>query len=209
MAARSIPLATGILPIALGEATKTVPYVMDGRKTYRFTAALGRGAGDRRRRGRGHRRPPTGGPTRGRDPGRAARASPARSSRCRRPSPPSRSTASGPMTWRGPARRSNWRRARITDPCASAWPPWPTPTTPASRSVAARAPTCARSAATWRWLSALAGIFRPCGGLPVGPFDRGRRRFPWNRWRPSGIVPPPSGIFCRSRPRWTTSRHWP
>ncbi|MCW5722373.1 MAG: tRNA pseudouridine(55) synthase TruB, partial [Devosia sp.] len=26
------PLATGILPIALGEATKTVPFVMDGRK---------------------------------------------------------------------------------------------------------------------------------------------------------------------------------
>ncbi len=35
------PLATGILPIALGEATKTVPYVMDGRKTYRFTIRWG------------------------------------------------------------------------------------------------------------------------------------------------------------------------
>ena len=35
------PLATGILPIALGEATKTVPYVMDGRKTYRFTLKFG------------------------------------------------------------------------------------------------------------------------------------------------------------------------
>ena len=31
------PLATGILPIALGEATKTVPFVVDGSKTYRFT----------------------------------------------------------------------------------------------------------------------------------------------------------------------------
>jgi tRNA pseudouridine55 synthase len=30
------PLATGILPIALGEATKAVPYVQDGRKVYRF-----------------------------------------------------------------------------------------------------------------------------------------------------------------------------
>ena len=27
------PLASGILPIALGEATKTVPFVMDGRKS--------------------------------------------------------------------------------------------------------------------------------------------------------------------------------
>ncbi len=35
------PLATGVLPIALGEATKTVPYVMDGRKSYRFTVRWG------------------------------------------------------------------------------------------------------------------------------------------------------------------------
>ncbi|MGH7003163.1 MAG: tRNA pseudouridine(55) synthase TruB, partial [Alphaproteobacteria bacterium] len=35
------PLATGVLPIALGEATKTVPYAMEGPKTYKFTAAWG------------------------------------------------------------------------------------------------------------------------------------------------------------------------
>ena len=35
------PLATGVLPIALGEATKTVPYIMDAEKTYRFTATWG------------------------------------------------------------------------------------------------------------------------------------------------------------------------
>ena len=35
------PLATGILPIALGEATKTVPYVVDGKKGYRFTVRWG------------------------------------------------------------------------------------------------------------------------------------------------------------------------
>ncbi|MGH6902643.1 MAG: tRNA pseudouridine(55) synthase TruB [Geminicoccaceae bacterium] len=35
------PLATGVLPIAMGEATKTVAYVMEGRKHYRFTARLG------------------------------------------------------------------------------------------------------------------------------------------------------------------------
>ncbi|PZO77213.1 MAG: tRNA pseudouridine(55) synthase TruB [Mesorhizobium amorphae] len=35
------PLASGMLPIALGEATKTVPYVQDGAKTYRFTVAWG------------------------------------------------------------------------------------------------------------------------------------------------------------------------
>jgi tRNA pseudouridine55 synthase len=37
------PLATGILPIALGEATKTVPFAMDREKTYRFTIRWGEG----------------------------------------------------------------------------------------------------------------------------------------------------------------------
>lgn len=35
------PLATGVLPIALGEATKTVPIVQDGTKVYRFTIKWG------------------------------------------------------------------------------------------------------------------------------------------------------------------------
>lgn len=35
------PLASGILPIALGEATKTVSYVMDGTKTYRCQVQWG------------------------------------------------------------------------------------------------------------------------------------------------------------------------
>jgi len=35
------PLASGLLPIALGEATKTVSHAMDGRKIYRFTARWG------------------------------------------------------------------------------------------------------------------------------------------------------------------------
>ncbi len=35
------PLATGLLPIALGEATKTVQWAMDGRKVYRFEATWG------------------------------------------------------------------------------------------------------------------------------------------------------------------------
>ncbi len=35
------PLASGCLPIALGEATKTVPFVVDGRKTYVFTVRFG------------------------------------------------------------------------------------------------------------------------------------------------------------------------
>jgi tRNA pseudouridine55 synthase len=35
------PLATGVLPIAMGEATKTVAYIMDSRKSYLFTLRFG------------------------------------------------------------------------------------------------------------------------------------------------------------------------
>jgi len=35
------PLATGILPVALGEATKTVPYLVDAEKDYEFTVRWG------------------------------------------------------------------------------------------------------------------------------------------------------------------------
>ncbi len=35
------PLATGLLPVAFGAATKTVPYIMDGTKLYRFTLRWG------------------------------------------------------------------------------------------------------------------------------------------------------------------------
>lgn len=35
------PLASGVLPVAFGEATKTVPFVQDGEKAYRFTVRFG------------------------------------------------------------------------------------------------------------------------------------------------------------------------
>lgn len=35
------PFASGVLPIAFGEATKLVPYVTDGRKEYEFTLQFG------------------------------------------------------------------------------------------------------------------------------------------------------------------------
>ena len=49
------PIANGILPIALGEATKTVQYVMEGLKVYRFTVRWGeaRTTDDRDRQGSG------------------------------------------------------------------------------------------------------------------------------------------------------------
>ncbi|MGH7066492.1 MAG: tRNA pseudouridine(55) synthase TruB [Acetobacteraceae bacterium] len=35
------PLATGVLPVAFGAATKTIPYLVDGCKRYRFTLCWG------------------------------------------------------------------------------------------------------------------------------------------------------------------------
>ncbi|AQS88972.1 tRNA pseudouridine synthase B [Neoasaia chiangmaiensis NBRC 101099] len=35
------PLATGVLPVAFGRATKTIPFIMDSTKHYRFTLAFG------------------------------------------------------------------------------------------------------------------------------------------------------------------------
>lgn len=35
------PLATGVLPLAIGEATKAMSFVMDGRKAYRFAVRWG------------------------------------------------------------------------------------------------------------------------------------------------------------------------
>ncbi len=35
------PLATGVLPLAFGEATKTIPYIMDASKQYEFTILFG------------------------------------------------------------------------------------------------------------------------------------------------------------------------
>ncbi len=58
------PLASGCLPIALGEATKTVPFVMDGRKIYRFTVRWGEERDSDDADGRGDRDRATPGPTR-------------------------------------------------------------------------------------------------------------------------------------------------
>ena len=83
------PMATGVLAIALGEATKTVPYAMDAEKTYRFTARWGEArdsddaegkvtgtsrcppqpGGDRGRAAPLHRRPEPGAPGLFRDQG--------------------------------------------------------------------------------------------------------------------------------------------
>ena len=100
------PLASGALPIALGEATKTVPFVMDGRKIYQFTIRWGeeRDTDDAEGRVDRHRamQRPTAEPS-----ARCCRALSAQSSRCRRAIRPSRSRANAPMTSPATAKQSN------------------------------------------------------------------------------------------------------
>ena len=112
------PLASGCLPLALGEATKTVPFVMDGRKRYRFTVRWGEErdtddaeasvvatAESRPEAARSRRSLPS--------LHRHDRAGAAANS------PPSRSKASAPMTSPATARRSSWKPVRSI---STAWP---------------------------------------------------------------------------------------
>ena len=110
--ARSTRWPRGVLPIALGEATKTVPFLMDADKTYRFTIAWGATTASFDREGAVTatlRRAPDA----ARRSPRRCRPSSARSSRSRRPFPPSRSTASAPTTWPARASRWSWSRAPV------------------------------------------------------------------------------------------------
>ncbi len=179
------PLATGILPIALGEATKTVPFLMDADKAYRFTIAWGRTTATFDREGETDR------PLR-----RAPDARP-RSRRClprlrRRDQPgaahlsrPSRSTASAPTTW--PARATTVELKARTGDRIHSTPAWSRPPDAdhidASRSSAARAPMSAPSSATWprRW--APAATSASCAARASGRFTRGFGDSAGIRWR--------------------------
>ena len=183
---------------------------MDGRKSYRFTAALGRGARDRRRRRRGDR-----------DERRAAdarRRSAPRSPRFigddragaaglfRR----SRSTGSGPMIWPARARRSSWRRARSRIDALRALVAMPDADhavfeVDCGKGTYIRGLGARPGARAWARVGHVVGA-APHRGRAV---HRSAGDFAGQPRRPSGIVPPPSGTCFRSRPRWTTSRRWP
>ena len=164
------PLATGVLPIALGEATKTVPYAVDGTKHYRFTVRWGA--------------EPT--PT-------MPRAGSSRPATCARPreaieallprftgeilqTPPAFSAIKvdgdraydlarerrGRWCWsRAPCRSNRWTLRRHAGRRHGR----------ASRPTAARAPTCARSPATWAVRSAASAMSSRCAAPRVAPFD--------------------------------------
>ncbi len=104
------PLATGVLPIAFGAATKTVPYVMDGTKLYRFTLRFGEARDTDDADGQVTATTDVR-PADERDPAPPCRRSAATSCRSRRSSPPSRSPASAPTTWPARAAPRCWNPA--------------------------------------------------------------------------------------------------
>jgi hypothetical protein len=183
------PMATGILAIALGEATKTVPYAMDAQKTYRFTAAWGmsRDSDDAEGAVTGtcDKRP-------SRDEILAVLP---RFTGVLNQTPPAYSAikvgVSGPMTWPGTARRWCWNLARWRSMRPACWTR--PPTRRSSKSVVAKAltygPGCAILRAPW----ALWAMFRRCAGLNCAPGMK-KTRLGWIPLPLLCIVPPLLGI---------------
>ena len=156
------PLASGALPIALGEATKTVPFVMDGRKLYRFTVRWGEERDTDDAEGRviaGSDQRPSAEAIRALLPSFTGRIS-----RCRRAIRRSRSRASAPTISRATAKRWNCRPPGRDRPAGSL-------NSSRSRSAVLEAecgkgPTCARSPAILAALWAVSAMSAPCGGPP-------------------------------------------
>ncbi len=183
------PLATGVLPIAFGAATKTVPYVMDGTKLYRFTLRFGeqRDTDDA--------------------DGKITAASSNRptDARNQRLTPPlsRRHHADPPGLLRGEDRRRACLRHGPRRPRARPGTPprprrqvradqnAPTPTPPSSRSLRARAFTCAAWRATSPRPSEHCGHIAALRRNRVGPFTEAQA-IPLDKLRASDDTAPAS-----------------
>ena len=206
MPAPSTPSPPAYCPSPSGEATKTVPYAMDGEKVYRFTCPLGEGRDTDDSQGRIIAEVRVR-PRRSGDRGHAAalhrRHPPGRRPSTRR----SRSTASGPTTSPATARRSRldprWIRMRLPRRSSRSRPghggvrgglrqgrlhAWP------RRDLGRALGTC--------------GHRRRHTAPGWGP-SRSIERLRWKisrRWRTKSAA---RSVCSPSRPRWTTSRRWP
>ena len=164
------PLASGSLPIALGEATKTVSLVMDGRKLYRFTIRWGAetttddlegpvAATSDKRPSEAEIRAILPEFTGDDHAGPAALLGHQDRRRARLRSRP-----------RGRGRRARAARGRRSTGSSSS--PARTPTTPSSSPNAARAPMSARWRATWAGGSARTAMSWRSAGWPSGRSPR-------------------------------------
>ena len=190
------PLATGVLPLALGEATKTVPYVMDGSKVYRFTVRWGESR------------------TTDDADGDTVAISDVRPAATAIRSALAAFTGDIEQVPAGLLGDQGQRPAGLCPgPCVPSRSPWRhapsastgstlsmcrTRITQPSRSLPERAPTCAACAATWpatwaRWV-----ISSPSDESPLGRSMK-KMRFPWIIWRPWGIFRGLRSVCCPSR----------
>ncbi len=160
------PLATGVLPIALGEATKTVSFLMDADKAYRFTIAWGANTASFDRDGAitetSDVRP---------SPEAVAEALPAFVGEIAQIPPAFSAIKVGGERAYDLARAAvafDLAPRTVTVHSAQVTAAPPTPTTSRSRSPAARAPMCAAWRATWRSAWAPAATSRRCAARGSG-----------------------------------------
>ena len=159
------PLASGCLPIALGEATKTVPFVVDGRKVYLFTVRWGEERDTDDAEGRVVASSET------RPTAEAIRALLPNFTGTIEQVPPRYSAIKidGERAY-DLARDGEWwnlRRARSRSTGSTSWM-FPTPIMRCWRPNAARAPMCARSPATSAVRSARSATSRRCAEAGSG-----------------------------------------
>ena len=148
----------------MGEATKTVPFVMDGRKLYRFTVRWGeeRDTDDAEGRVRRDERraalaPRPSGPLLPRFTGSIQQVPPRYSAIKIEGERAYDLARDGEMVELppGPSKSAGW-----------SWWRSRTPITPCWRPNAAKAPMCARSPAIWAGRWAASAMSAPCGGSP-------------------------------------------
>ena len=200
------PLATGLLPVAFGAATKTVPYVMDGTKTYRFTLKFGEARDTDDADGQviaTHDARPT-------DEQINAALPAFRGDIMQVPPIYSAIKVAGERAYdlarEGQAVELAPRPARVDRFELIERPDADT----AIFHVESGKGVYLRSLrATWPRPAARSGISRRFGAYASGPSGR-NMGFPWTSCSFRAIRRPLPRTFCfRSRPRWPTSRHWP
>jgi hypothetical protein len=183
------PLATGVLPIAIGEATKTTAYAMTGRKRYRFRIRWGvaRATDDREGEIIGEC---------GARPSREAiEAILPRFLGTILQSPPAYS-----------AIKVNGRRGRWRLRSCGSWA-YPVPIMRTARRSSAKAPTSEPSPVISVLRSGLSPTLPNC---VVSRSEVSGKTKPshWIRLPSVGIYRQIVSIYFRSRPRWTASRLW-
>ena len=196
------PLASGVLPVAFGEATKTVPIVQEGTKAYQFAVKWGEETDTDDAEGRVVARSEQAPEPRGDRGGVAA---------LRRPDQPDAADLFGDSDRRrarlrsGARRRDLSRSRRARSSSTGSKSPRPNPTRRDSRPNAARAPMSARSRAISGARSAATAMWSCCAAPASG---RSGPRAAWRSTRCANRRKRARRRCCRSKRAWRNCRAW-